>query len=270
MPHPTPRPWSASEASDEAVSSEYAQSNITGYWDHRAESYDAFQTRRLRNDEIRRAWLSVWARHLPASPARILDAGTGPGHMARLLTELGHSVIGIDASQGMIDRARAHARVHSAPTGTSPEYLRADAVAPDFPPNSFDVVTSRYVLWTLRTPEEALANWLRLLRPGGRLVCVDSTWFPDGVRAGGTGDASFRSRYDDQVLARLPLAESDTIEDTAAAVRRAGFAATTVTPLPELLELDHRHGVARDHEPRIQFVVSARRDRTAPPVTQRQ
>lgn len=257
MHRATPDSLSTAEhASAKDPGTERAQANITRYWDHRAPYYDAFQTERLHNDEIRRTWRSVWARHLPTAPARILDAGTGPGHMAQLLTELGHSVVGIDASEAMI----RHAHEQSPPPGTTLDFFRADAVAPDFPPHSFDVVTSRYVLWTLCTPEEALRNWRRLLRPGGQLVCVDSTWFPDGVRAGDTGDETFRSRYDDGVLAQLPLAESNTIEDTAAAVRRAGFAATTVTPLPELLSLDHRYGVAKDHEPRLQFVVSARRD----------
>jgi SAM-dependent methyltransferase len=45
------------------------------------------------------------------------------------------------------------------------------------PPASFDVVTSRHFLWTLREPAKAMASWRNLLRPGGRLVAVDGFWF---------------------------------------------------------------------------------------------
>lgn len=234
----------------------HAQTNITRYWNERAEPYDDFQTRRLHREAYRAAWRAVWAQHLPPAPARILDAGTGPGHMAHIMADLGHRVVGIDAAEAMVARAQRHAGAGE----PAPEFLRGDAVAPDFAPASFDAVTSRYVLWTLRTPDAALANWRRLLRPGGRLVCVDSTWFPNGVQHGGIGDESFRARYTEEVLSLLPLAEASTIEDTAAAFRRAGFGDTTVTPLPDLLELDRRHGVAPNHVPRLQFAISAVRD----------
>jgi ubiquinone/menaquinone biosynthesis C-methylase UbiE len=38
----------------------------------------------------------------------------------------------------------------------------------------FDLVISRHVLWTLAHPEAAIDEWIRVLRPGGRLVVIDS------------------------------------------------------------------------------------------------
>lgn len=144
---------------------------------------------------------------------------------------------------------------------TPPTLQLGDAVTPDFPPGSFDAVTSRYVLWTLREPTLALANWRTLLRPGGRLVAVDSTWHAGGIHAGGppepgTKQADFRARYDDRVIAALPLAEARTIDDTAALVRAAGFIDVTVTPLHRILELDRQLGVPEGHQVQLQFLIT--------------
>ena len=229
------------------------QDNINRYWTGRAASYDAHHVRQFGNAEIRAGWTDVWTRALPAPPARVLDVGTGTGHVSVLLAGLGYAVTGIDLAEEMLARAREKAATLPNP----PDLLLGDAVAPEFPPGSFDVVTSRYVLWTLRTPEEALRNWLALLRPGGLLAAVDSTWFPAGVHPSG----AIAELYDRDVLSLLPLAEATSIEATADAVRAAGFTGVTVTPLTEILALDRRYGVAEGHEVRLQFLITGRAPR---------
>ncbi|RIQ20276.1 class I SAM-dependent methyltransferase [Jiangella rhizosphaerae] len=223
-----------------------AQDNINRYWTERADSYDAHHRKQIGNAEIKAGWTDVWRRALPAPPARVLDVGTGTGHVALILAELGYDVIGTDLAEGMLEKAREKAAALPHP----PELLVGDAVAPDFPPGSFDVVTNRYLLWTLRTPEVALRHWRALLRPGGMLAAVDSTWFPSGVGPD--------PLYDRTVLSQLPLAEAATIDESAALVRAAGFADVVVTPLPEILELDRRHGVADGHEVQLQFLITGR------------
>jgi len=42
-----------------------------------------------------------------------------------------------------------------------------------FAAGSFDVAVSRHLLWTLPHPEAAIDEWVRILRPGGRLVVVE-------------------------------------------------------------------------------------------------
>lgn len=230
-----------------------AQANINEYWTGRADSYDAHHRRQLGNPAIRTGWTNVWRHALPAAPARVLDVGTGTGHVALLLAELGHDVTGIDLSEGMLAKAREKAAALPNP----PDLRLGDAVAPDFPPGGFDVITSRYVLWTLRTPKAAAENWRALLRPGGLLAAVDSTWFPAGVPSTGP----FRERYDEDVLSLLPLAEATSIEASADLIRAAGFADVTVTPLTEILDLDCRYGVAEGHEVRLQFLITGRAGR---------
>ena len=225
-----------------------AQANINEYWTGRADAYDAHHRWQIGTPAIRAGWTDVWRRALPAPPARVLDVGTGTGHVSLLLAELGHDVTGIDLSDGMLAKAREKAAALPNP----PDLRLGDAVAPDFPPGSFDVVASRYVLWTLRTPRAAAENWRALLRPGGLLAAVDSTWFPAGVPDTGP----FRDRYDEDVLSLLPLAEATSIEASADLIRAAGFADVTVTPLPEILDLDRRHGVAEGHEVRLQFLIT--------------
>src|SRR4029077_15673916 len=53
-------------------------------------------------------------------------------------------------------------------------YEEADAELLPFAAASFDIAVSRHLLWTLPHPERAMDEWIRVLRPGGRLIVVDS------------------------------------------------------------------------------------------------
>jgi ubiquinone/menaquinone biosynthesis C-methylase UbiE len=97
----------------------------------------------------------------------VLDVGTGTGFVARTAASLGHRVVGIDLSAKMLDVARSMGRAD----GVAVEFALGDAVAPGFPPGSFDALTNRSLIWTLLQLDAALAAWHALLRPGGRLVC---------------------------------------------------------------------------------------------------
>lgn len=221
------------------------QDSINAYWTERAPSYDAYQQRPERRDLDVEVWDRVWSAALPPAPADVLDVGTGSGHVARLLAGLRHRVTGIDLSEGMLEIARQHAARDAYP----PRFLLGDAVAPDFADESYDAVVGRYVMWTLRDPEAAVARWLRLLRPGGVVAMADSTWFTDGL-----GDL-----YGERPDGHLPLADARSIDEVADAMRRGGLVDVTVTPLDEVLELDRAHGVAPGHDVQLQYVLTGRR-----------
>ncbi|MGO1165149.1 MAG: class I SAM-dependent methyltransferase [Janibacter sp.] len=226
------------------------QARIDDYWDHRARIYDEAQHRGGRDSVDRDLWGRVWDAALPSAPARVLDLGTGNGHAAFVLASLGHEVTGLDSSAGMLEIARARA-THAGTKGAAPTFVLGDACDPEIVAADFDAVTSRYLMWTLREPLAALERWRRLLRPGGVLAVVDSTWFDAGLEG---SPPEFIESYG-QVMQDLPLATAGSIEATAEVVRAAGFSDVTITPLTEVLAVDEDLGVAPGHRPRLQYLV---------------
>lgn len=99
----------------------------------------------------------------------ILEVGCGTGGAVRALApQVGTQgrVIGIDASATMI----AEAETRSAGLTLPIEFRVADAHALPFADNSFDGCYADGVFEILPDPRQALAEMVRVLRPGGRLV----------------------------------------------------------------------------------------------------
>jgi SAM-dependent methyltransferase len=99
-------------------------------------------------------------------PGSVLDAGCGTGRVAIELSRRGHSVVGVDVDEAMLEAARAKA--------PALDWLQADLADPglDFG-RVFDVVVmAGNVLIFVRpgSEQQVLANAARWLRPGGRLV----------------------------------------------------------------------------------------------------
>ena len=70
----------------------------------------------------------------------------------------------------------ARARRKATDAGVEVSFAQGDASDPRLEPGAFDVVLCRHVLWALPDPSAALARWVALLRPGGRLVLVEGNW----------------------------------------------------------------------------------------------
>lgn len=145
---------------------------VTHYWSHRAE---AFETQRLRefNSEKRERWLAEFRRYLPqGKPLRVLDIGTGTGFFACILAAEGHEATGIDLTPDMI----AHAEHMAAVLGLDARFQIMDAEEPEFEPESFDVLVTRNLTWTLPHIAKAYREWYRLLKPGGVLLNFDADY----------------------------------------------------------------------------------------------
>ncbi|MGW4482982.1 class I SAM-dependent methyltransferase [Amycolatopsis sp. NPDC004368] len=98
----------------------------------------------------------------------ILDAGCGSGPLSAALRDRGATVTGIDASAGMLEQARLR-------LGSSVDLRVVDLADPlPFADGSFDDVVASLVLHYLEDWGPTLAEFRRVLRPGGRLlVSVD-------------------------------------------------------------------------------------------------
>ena len=79
----------------------------------------------------------------------------------------------VDCTAEMVRHAAENARHH----GAEAEFAVMDSHSLAYPDQSFDLVLSRNVTWTLRDPEAAYREWLRVLRPGGRLLVFDANWY---------------------------------------------------------------------------------------------
>ncbi|HEX5472288.1 MAG TPA: class I SAM-dependent methyltransferase [Lacipirellulaceae bacterium] len=98
----------------------------------------------------------------------ILDAGTGPGFFACLYSQMGHDCRGLDFSERMLSMARGRASELNLDT----TFVMADAEEPPFQSATFDAVSSRHLLFNLPRPGVAIREWVRLLKPGGRLILI--------------------------------------------------------------------------------------------------
>lgn len=174
---------------------------IRNYWDRRSESYD----RSPGHVCIPEVWRSVLS-EVFEDKARILDVGTGTGFISGILAELGHEVVGLDISSGMMGVAREK-------LGDRVEFVLGDAESLPFRDGSFDAVVCRHLLWTLPDPERAISEWVRVA--GEKVVIFDGRWVGDSLasklrrKAGriltGIYERRFRFHYDREIRELLPF-----------------------------------------------------------------
>ncbi|OPY26315.1 MAG: hypothetical protein A4E28_02602 [Methanocella sp. PtaU1.Bin125] len=149
---------------------------IKSYWDYRCKYYSngiVEESEAERNAWKRLLGSAIGDRH----KLKVLDVGTGPGFVALLLAEMGHDVTAIDLSEVML----AHARKNAAARSLTVDFRQGDAESLDFPDATFDVVSSKFLLWTLPDPGKAMAEWRRVLKPGGTMLAIDGDWFDPGL-----------------------------------------------------------------------------------------
>jgi demethylmenaquinone methyltransferase/2-methoxy-6-polyprenyl-1,4-benzoquinol methylase len=122
------------------------------------------------------AWRKMVARQVCADQAKlVLDAATGTGDLAFALRDAGAKrVVGLDFTDGMIATAVKKA-AREQRTGVA--FLVGDALRLPFADGSFDACTVGFGLRNMVSFEAALREMRRVLRPGGRFVCLEMTPF---------------------------------------------------------------------------------------------
>jgi demethylmenaquinone methyltransferase/2-methoxy-6-polyprenyl-1,4-benzoquinol methylase len=160
--------------------------DVASMFDEVAERYDV--TNDLLSLGQDRLWRRAVVTAVDARPGdRILDLAAGTGTSTQPFAEAGADVVPCDFSLGMLKVGR-RARPHL-------PFTAGDAMQLPFVDDAFDAVTISFGLRNVQDTVTALAEMLRVTKPGGRLVvCEFST----------PSNRAFRTVYSEYLMKALP------------------------------------------------------------------
>lgn len=143
---------------------------IRDYWSPRAATFDLDPGHEIFSVEEKNEWYILLLKHLGDGAGRhALDLACGTGVISHLLNDLGFQVCGLDWSDAMLAVARQKANDRQA----NIKFVNGDAERTQMAEGHFDVIVMRHLVWTLVDPETAFSHWLKLLKPGGKLLIID-------------------------------------------------------------------------------------------------
>lgn len=209
----------------ESVNQEQRRERIRMVFNAVACRYDLMND--LMSMGIHRLWKRTLARRVRGVQGRVIDLAGGTGDVAHLLLEPGRQVVVCDPSLAMMQVGQQRF------AGSDLQWLLGEAECMPLADASVDLLSVSFGLRNATHLEKALAEIRRVLKPGGRFVCLEFSqpvcWL-----------APFYNLYSFLVIPRLgaavarePLAYQYLVEsirrfpaqrDFAAMMERAGFA----------------------------------------------
>lgn len=113
-------------------------------------------------------------------PSRILELGVGTG-ISLPRYDRQHSIVGIDLSRDMLDRAEK--RVADKKLSHVESIEEMDAGDLTFKDQGFDAAMAMFVMTVVPDPDKVLSEMTRVVKPGGRIVVVNHFSVDKGPRA---------------------------------------------------------------------------------------
>jgi demethylmenaquinone methyltransferase/2-methoxy-6-polyprenyl-1,4-benzoquinol methylase len=151
-------------------SGQLAPDAVRRMFDRIAPVYDTMN--RLMTAGLDRRWRRATADAVVRPGDRVLDACCGTGDLALAARAAGGEVTGVDFSERMLERARRKSR--------EIEWVRGDLLSLPFEDGSFDAATVGFGIRNVDDLEAGLRELARVLKPAGRLGCLEITR-PTGV-----------------------------------------------------------------------------------------
>jgi SAM-dependent methyltransferase len=168
---------------------------------------------------MHRKYAALKSRLLGNAPPVVVELGPGAGANLRYLAP-GTRLIAVEPNRRMHGVLRRRAKQR----GIALDLRKLAGEALDLPSASVEFVFTSLVLCSVARPEDVVAEALRVLRPGGRFLCIEHVGAPEGSRVRGL-----------QRLIERPwswLFEGCQLRrDTVSTLRAAGFSKVDVQPL---------------------------------------
>ncbi|WP_033070225.1 class I SAM-dependent methyltransferase [Thalassospira australica] len=208
---------------------------IKEYWSMRAATFDEQPGHEIFSETERVAWHALFERHFGKGDGRkALDLASGTGVISHLMHDLGFAVTGMDWSEAMLEKARAKSKQR----GSKIRFLLGDAERTLEDDDSYDVIITRHLVWTLVDPVAAFTEWFRVLKPGGKLLIVDGdfvspTWATKlnkalaglferlGMRKPVAAVPHMQTHHD--ILARVHFSDGARADEVSKMLRQIGF-----------------------------------------------
>ncbi len=227
-----------------AAQTDRVKQQVAAHWDRRAPGFDADFGHSIASPAERAAWDRILDLVIPPRASlAALDCGCGTGFLSLEMAGRGHRVTGVDFAAAMLAEARRKAAMQ----GLDIRFEEADAEQLPFPPGSFDLAISRHVLWTLPHPIAALDEWLRVLRPGGRLVVIDGAQYDDTTAPPQRENARVSAEYAD-ITDQLPFFGGRPSDEIVGLLQQRGLVNVSADPLLDLIAAQAERSIAEGRE----------------------
>lgn len=160
-------------ATGEAAAPELSQERVKEIFSAIAQKYERFNA--VSSFGNYKLWLAKMARMAPITAEDdVLDIAGGTGDVSFTMAKAHHPrhIQCTDLVDEMLDVARMH-YADGKGSGTPIDFEVVDAQDIPYENASYDVITMAYGIRNMPKREQALSEMLRVLKPGGRLVCLD-------------------------------------------------------------------------------------------------